>query len=202
MIFMIIFLNRFLIFLAWNRKYSCFHNISISSLCWWNDMKILFERNCIKILQFLQRIRIGRGSEKFRKRLVELESQLVLVSPNLVFRIKHRQNGRTYLFFLSSDFERTQWIEAILTLQRTGIPPSPTTNNASMFELQTWITACRTFLKTNMGSYLLRSGQDESLLVGDLHVFIYDLNGLEYTSGKFSFNSISFFFSHHIKHFE
>ncbi|KAK9882673.1 hypothetical protein WA026_022724 [Henosepilachna vigintioctopunctata] len=140
-----------------------------------------------------KKIRLGRGSEKFRKRLVELESQLVLVSPNLVFRIKHRHNGRTYLFFLSSDFERTQWIEAIQTLQRTGMPPSPTTNNATMFELQTWITACRTFLKTNMGSYLLRSGQDESLLVGDLHVVIYDLTGLEYSSDLYICIEVDFY---------
>lgn len=140
-----------------------------------------------------KKIRVSRGSEKFRKRLVELESQLVLVSPNLVFRIKNRTTTRTYLFFLSSDFERTQWIEAIQTLQRTGMPPSPTTNNPSMFELQTWITACRTFLKTNMGSYLLRSGQDESLLVGDLHVFIYDLVGLEYTCDLYISIEVDFY---------
>lgn len=88
------------------------------------------------------------------------------------------------MFFLSSDFERTQWIEAILTLQkteRTGKPPTPA---FSMYELQTWITACRQFLKTNMGSYLLRSGTDESLLVGDLHVFIYEMTGLDFSYGK------------------
>ncbi|ENN73158.1 hypothetical protein HUJ04_008948 [Dendroctonus ponderosae] len=125
-------------------------------------------------------LKSSRGSEKFRKRLIELESQLVLASPNLVYRIKHKGSGRTYIFFLSSDFERTQWIEAIQTLQkteRTGKQPNNATN-FSMFELQTWITACRQFLKTNMGSYLLRSGKDESLLVGDLHLHIYDMTGL------------------------
>ncbi|KAJ8969153.1 hypothetical protein NQ314_001894 [Rhamnusium bicolor] len=127
------------------------------------------------------RSKLSRGSDKYRKRLIELESQLVLVSPNLVYRIKNKVTGRTYMFFLSSDFERTQWIEAILTLQkteRTGKLPTPP---FSMFELQAWITACRQFLKTNMGSYLLRSGNDESLLVGDLHVYIYDLCGLEFS---------------------
>lgn len=48
-----------------------------------------------------------------------------------------------------------------------------------MNELQAWITACRTFLKTDMGSYLLRSGRDESLLLGDLHVKVCRLRGLE-----------------------
>lgn len=134
------------------------------------------------LIFFIQKLRLGRGSEKFKKRLMELESQLVLVSPNLVFRIKHRQTAKTYTFFLSSEFERTQWIEAIQTLQRTSKPPVAA-SNFSMFELQTWITACRTFLKTNMGSYLLRTGHDEKLLVGDLHITIFDMQGLEFTAG-------------------
>jgi len=59
-----------------------------------------------------------------------------------------------------------------------------------MFELQTWITACRQFLKTNMGSYLLRSGKDESLLVGDLHLYVYDMTGLEFTCGKLTISLV------------
>ncbi|XP_018325417.1 active breakpoint cluster region-related protein [Agrilus planipennis] len=139
-----------------------------------------------------KKIRLGRGSEKYRKRLLELESQLVLVSPNLAFRIKHRQSQKTFTFYLSSEFERTQWIEAIQTLQKTSKPPTPT-NNVSMFELQTWITACRTFLKTNMGSYLLRSGHDESLLVGDLHITIKDLQGLDYSVGMYVCVEVDFY---------
>ncbi|XP_030760725.1 active breakpoint cluster region-related protein-like [Sitophilus oryzae] len=148
-----------------------------------------------KLNEEKHRSKLSRGSDKFRKRLVELESQLVLVSPNLVYRIKNRTTGRTYVFFLSSDFERNQWIEAIQTLQRTertGKQP----NNASqfsMFELQTWITACRQFLKTNMGSYLLRSGNDESLLVGDLHVHISDLVGLEYSCDLYVCLEVDFY---------
>lgn len=97
-----------------------------------------------------------------------------------------------YTFFLSSEFERTQWIEAIHTLQQTSKPPAPTTS-FSMFELQTWITACRTFLKTNMGSYLLRSGHDESLLVGDLHVTVRDLQGLEYSADLYICIEVDFY---------
>ncbi|KAK5640428.1 hypothetical protein RI129_011239 [Pyrocoelia pectoralis] len=139
-----------------------------------------------------KKLRLGRGSEKYRKRLLELESQLVLVSPNLVFRIKHRQTQKTFIFFLSSEFERTQWIEAIHTLQQTSSPPTPTVN-FSMLELQTWITACRTFLKTNMGSYLLRSGHDESLLVGDLHVTIRELMGMEYSADLYVCIEVDFY---------
>ncbi|KAL4715463.1 hypothetical protein ACJJTC_015366 [Scirpophaga incertulas] len=41
-----------------------------------------------------------------------------------------------------------------------------------MLELQAWVTACRSYLQTDMGSYLLRSGRDDSLLLGDLHLHI------------------------------
>jgi len=44
-----------------------------------------------------------------------------------------------------------------------------------MYELQAWVTACRTYLQTDMGSYLLRSGRDESLLLGDLHLTLLGL---------------------------
>jgi len=37
-----------------------------------------------------------------------------------------------------------------------------------------------------MGSYLLRSGQDENLLVGDLYILIEQLKGIQRSAGKFS----------------
>ena len=54
-------------------------------------------------------------AEKQRKKLAELEAQLVLASPNLVFKVKG--NGRAYTFFLSSEYERSQWVDAIETLK-------------------------------------------------------------------------------------
>lgn len=59
----------------------------------------------------------SRSNDKHRKKLHELEVQLVLASPNLVFRISNKSTGKTMNFFLSSDFERTQWIECIMLLQ-------------------------------------------------------------------------------------
>jgi hypothetical protein len=53
-----------------------------------------------------------------------------------------------------------------------------------MMELQAWITACRTILKTNMGSYLLRTDRDESLLVGDLHLTLKELQDLDQPAGR------------------
>lgn len=69
----------------------------------------------------------GRGAvEKQRKKLAELEGQLVLASPNLVFRVGARAPGgsalqRQHIFFLSSEYERTQWIDSIHALQVSHI---------------------------------------------------------------------------------
>ncbi|CAL8077876.1 unnamed protein product [Orchesella dallaii] len=113
-------------------------------------------------------------ADKQRKKLAELEAQLVLASPNLVFKVKSG-NGRAYTFFLSSEFERSQWVDAIDTLKASQ---SASGVQLSMHELQSWLTSCRKDLKTNMGSYLLRTGRDENLLVGDFYVLIGQLKGM------------------------
>ena len=61
--------------------------------------------------------RTDQKTEKQRKKLAELESQLVTASPNLPFRVYSRSGKQNALFFLSSDFDRTQWQEAIHVLQ-------------------------------------------------------------------------------------
>ncbi|XP_046744957.1 active breakpoint cluster region-related protein [Diprion similis] len=154
-----------------------------SQACTVRDQILWEEKNDEK------RIRIGgRGSEKNRKKLAELEAQLVLASPNLVLRVTHRGQHRahnSYTFFLSSEFERAQWVEAVEALKQGGQPPGPLP--LSMYELQAWVTACRTYLQTDMGSYLLRSGRDESLLLGDLHITLLGLTppGLDRPGGLY-----------------
>lgn len=59
----------------------------------------------------------SRTNDKHRKKLHDLEVQLVLASPNLVFRLSNKSTGKIMNFFLSSDFERTQWIDSIMSLQ-------------------------------------------------------------------------------------
>jgi hypothetical protein len=53
-----------------------------------------------------------------------------------------------------------------------------------MNELQQWVTSSRKHLKTNMGSYLLRTGRDENLLVGDFYVMIGHLKGIQRPAGN------------------
>ncbi|XP_076364187.1 active breakpoint cluster region-related protein-like [Tachypleus tridentatus] len=123
----------------------------------------------------------GRSLDKQRKKLSEVEAQLVLASPNLVFRVGHK-NNKTYTFFLSSEFDRSQWIEAISVLQASA---SATTPSLCLYELQTWIASCRKYLETNLGSFLLRSDKDDDLLAGDLHVAVQKFHGPVYSTEVF-----------------
>lgn len=118
------------------------------------------------------------AGDKHRKKLFDLEAQLVLASPNLVLRISNRASNKTAVFFLSSDYERTQWIDSIMQLQQSSILPGAAPP-LHIYDLQAWIGACQTLIKTEMGSYLLRSGRDEQLLVGDLQLTVLGLAGVE-----------------------
>lgn len=118
------------------------------------------------------------AGDKHRKKLHDLEAQLVLASPNLVLRIGNRATNKTAVFFLSSDYERTQWIDSIMQLQQSSILPGAAPP-LHIYDLQAWIGACQTLIKTEMGSYLLRSGRDEQLLVGDLQLTVLGLTGVE-----------------------
>lgn len=125
----------------------------------------------------------SRVGDKHRKKLADLEAQLVLASPNLVFKIKSTATGKIMTFFLSSDYEKYQWTESILSLKEScNLPGS---NNVNNYNLQAWITACQSLIKTEMGSYLLRNSRDESLLVGDLHLNIKELKTLDQNANTF-----------------
>lgn len=120
----------------------------------------------------------ARTNDKNKKKLADIEGQLVLASPNLVFKIGNKATNKQMTFFLSSDFERTQWIESILSLQKSCNLPGA--NPVGIYELQAWISACQKIIKTEMGSYLMRNSRDESLLVGDLHFTVQGLSGLDH----------------------
>lgn len=125
-----------------------------------------------------------RAGEKHKRKLADIEAQLVLASPNLVFRIGNKSTNKTMTFFLSSEFERTQWIETISGLQQLCNLASVAPVN--IYDLQAWITACQKFIQTiEMGSYLMRKNHDERLLVGDLYFTINDLIGLSQPTDLF-----------------
>ncbi|XP_059617838.1 active breakpoint cluster region-related protein isoform X2 [Phlebotomus argentipes] len=127
----------------------------------------------------------SKVSDKHKKKLADLEKQLFLASPNLVFRLSNRATNKTMVFFLSSDFERTQWIESILTLQEScnlpGVQPM-----VNIDEIQMSIAACQTILQSEAGSpYSMLRNNDDSLLFGDLHLTIQGLTGLNHASDLF-----------------
>ncbi|GAB0093247.1 active breakpoint cluster region-related protein [Sergentomyia squamirostris] len=122
---------------------------------------------------------VSKVGDKHRKKLAELESQIVLASPNLLFRLINKTSNKPMMFFLSSDFERTQWIESIFTLQKScnlpGMQP------ISLYELQSSISACQAIVHSEMGSYFMMK-KKEGLLFGDLHLTIQGLTGLDHAA--------------------
>ncbi|KAA0186753.1 hypothetical protein HAZT_HAZT009770 [Hyalella azteca] len=122
--------------------------------------------------------------DKLRKRLSELEAQLILASPSLPWRVGRRcLSNLHHTFLLSSQYERHEWTEAVNVLQNNT--PGVGGNSLTAQELQGWITAYRSFLKTNMGNFLLRSGRDEPLLLGDLHLLVTGMQGLAQPASLF-----------------
>lgn len=61
----------------------------------------------------------SRNVDRLWKKMNEQESCLLLHSPTIPFRI-HNKNGKSYLFLLSSDYERSEWRESIQKLQKKG----------------------------------------------------------------------------------
>ena len=100
--------------------------------------------------------------------------QLIIFSS---LQVAHKQ-GKVFSFFLSSEYERSQWVESLQVSQKSLPIANIPAVAMSMNELQTWITNCRKYLKTNMGSFLMRSPRAEPLLVGDLVFKVNNLFGL------------------------
>lgn len=129
------------------------------------------------------RLYSSRSMDKYRKKLHDIEVQLVLALPNLVFRIGNRTSNRISTFFLSSQYERNLWNDTIMHLQESCNLPSA--QQINLYDLQAWIAACQTFVKSEMGSYLMRNSRDESLLVGDLHLTVIGVSGFDKLSDLF-----------------
>uniref|UniRef100_A0A8D3BDL2 Active breakpoint cluster region-related protein n=1 Tax=Scophthalmus maximus TaxID=52904 RepID=A0A8D3BDL2_SCOMX len=72
--------------------------------------------------------------ERLRKKMNEQESWLLTHSPTIPFRI-HNKHGKSYLFLLSSDYERAEWRESIQKLQKKACV-------LSSVELQVLTSSC------------------------------------------------------------
>uniref|UniRef100_A0A8C7UL37 Active breakpoint cluster region-related protein n=1 Tax=Oncorhynchus mykiss TaxID=8022 RepID=A0A8C7UL37_ONCMY len=113
----------------------------------------------------------SRNVERLRKKMNEQESWLLLHSPTIPFRI-HNKHGKSYLFLLSSDYERSEWRESIQKLQRKGI--------LSSVELQVLTSSCfklRTVHNIPVTSY--KDDEETPGLYGFLHVIVHSAKGFK-----------------------
>lgn len=115
--------------------------------------------------------------KKLKKKRTELEAELVLLLPHLPLVIKHL-NGKKYIFFLSSNFDRNQWIDSIKYLQSQLPVSKGASTTPSSSELQAWIQTCRKNLNPSLGTFLLRSNCEDDLLYGDLYINLICINGI------------------------
>ncbi|KAI2664332.1 Active breakpoint cluster region-related protein [Labeo rohita] len=108
----------------------------------------------------------SRNVDRLRKKMNEQESCLLLHSPTIPFRI-HNKHGKSYLFLLSSDYERSEWRESIQKLQKK-------------VELQVLTGSCFK-LRTvhNIPVTTNKDDEESSGLYGFLHVIVHKATGFK-----------------------
>jgi len=123
--------------------------------------------------------RSSASSEKQRKKLATIEAKLLLDSPNLPLKFVYKPKGnnskatQAYTFLLSSEFERTLWVEAVETLKRNIGQRVPV--HLQSDEVENHVKACRTAIEPPNGFSKAVSGP---AMGGELQVIIHSLKGL------------------------
>ncbi|XP_061106393.1 active breakpoint cluster region-related protein isoform X1 [Conger conger] len=117
----------------------------------------------------------SRALDRLRKKMNEQESCLLLHSPTIPFRI-HNKHGKSYLFLLSSDYERSEWREAIQKLQKKDLQACV----LSSVELQVLTGSCFK-LRTVHNIPVTSNKDDEEIpgLYGFLHVIVRSAKGFK-----------------------
>uniref|UniRef100_A0A674N5J8 ABR activator of RhoGEF and GTPase n=1 Tax=Takifugu rubripes TaxID=31033 RepID=A0A674N5J8_TAKRU len=111
--------------------------------------------------------------ERLRKKMNEQESWLLLHSPTIPFCI-HNKHGKSYLFLLSSDYERSEWRESIQKLQKKDLQSCV----LSSVELQVLTSSC--FKLRTVHNIPVTSNKDDEEtpgLYGFLHVIVHSAQG-------------------------
>uniref|UniRef100_A0A4W4ENZ1 Active breakpoint cluster region-related protein n=1 Tax=Electrophorus electricus TaxID=8005 RepID=A0A4W4ENZ1_ELEEL len=117
----------------------------------------------------------SRIVDRLRKKMNEQESCLLLNSPTIPFRI-HNRHGKSYLFLLSSDYERCEWRESIQKLQKKDLQSC----ELSTVELQVLTSSCFK-LRTvhNIPVTTNKDDEEPSGLYGFLHVIVHSATGFK-----------------------
>uniref|UniRef100_A0A3Q4H1W0 BCR activator of RhoGEF and GTPase n=1 Tax=Neolamprologus brichardi TaxID=32507 RepID=A0A3Q4H1W0_NEOBR len=120
--------------------------------------------------------RTTKGSkviERLRKKLSEQESLLLLMSPNMAFRVANR-NGKGFTFLISSDYERAEWRELIREQQKKCI------SSLTSLELQMLTNSCVKLQTVHTIPMTMNKEDDESPgLYGFLNVIVHSASGLK-----------------------
>lgn len=118
----------------------------------------------------------NKNIERIRKKLMEQEAALVIASPSLVFRLYNPRAHKQFLLMMSSDYERTDWRDAITGLlfkapapaQVTAVDVQNLVNKQKLANLRT------TGVPSERDSIFM----EEERLYGSLHVRVGQLQGL------------------------
>uniref|UniRef100_A0A8C3E7X2 Active breakpoint cluster region-related protein n=1 Tax=Corvus moneduloides TaxID=1196302 RepID=A0A8C3E7X2_CORMO len=124
----------------------------------------------------------SRAIERLKKKMFENEFWLLLNSPAIPFRI-HNRNGKSYLFLLSSDYERSEWREAIQRLQKKGEFGAFV---LSSVELQVLTGSCFKLRTVHNIPVTSNKDDDESPgLYGFLHVIVHSAKGFKQSANLY-----------------
>nr|DBA34336.1 TPA: hypothetical protein GDO54_001906 [Pyxicephalus adspersus] len=123
----------------------------------------------------------SRAIERLKKKMFEYESWLLLFSPTIPFRI-HNKNGKSYLFLLSSDYERSEWREVIQKLQKKDLQAFA----LSSLELQVLTGSCFKLRTVHNMPIISNKDDDESSgLYGFLHVIVHSAKGFSHSANLY-----------------
>ncbi|KAK0155973.1 Breakpoint cluster region protein [Merluccius polli] len=116
--------------------------------------------------------------ERLRKKLSEQDSLLLLMSPNMAFRVANR-NGKGFTFLISSDYERAEWRELVHQQQKKCYKSFSLTS----LELQMLTNSCVKLQTVHSIPMIMSKEDDESSgLYGFLNVIVHSASGLKHTS--------------------
>ncbi|XP_061461217.1 active breakpoint cluster region-related protein isoform X2 [Rhineura floridana] len=123
----------------------------------------------------------SRAMERLKKKMFDNEFWLLLNSPSIPFRI-HNRNGKSYLFLLSSDYERAEWREAIQKLQKKDLQ----TFVLSSVELQVLTGSCFKLRTVHNIPVTSNKDDDESPgMYGFLHVIVHSAKGFKQSANLY-----------------
>ncbi|XP_046569347.1 breakpoint cluster region protein-like isoform X2 [Haliotis rubra] len=115
----------------------------------------------------------ARNVDKLKRKIHELEAQLILHLPKLAVKLTH-EGGKVHTLLMTTDYEREEWLETMTSLSRKCGRDDP---GLSTYEVQELVNTSKALPQVNkFGSVLMQ--KDEEVLNGTLNVTVHKLNGL------------------------